>query len=867
VSGFGKITIITLLLTAIFAGFNCGGAVASATGGKYSSDAFKDADNADSDDDDLKKTPANSISGTVKSSGGVAMKNVAVYLYGQAGSSAISAVTTDATGAYAFTSLAAGTYKLGVEGGTNYIYGTSGAAMPNMFSVDPIASNIAVAGAVTKNITLPAFVTLSGKTTDNNGVAVPGVVLSVLPAHWTAGGINYSCSNDDDTITSDASGNYSMALLPYAGYAVALTPPTTNKAVLSTVINPLNASATATKNLKMSPAYGISGTVKSSGGAAMKNVRVTLYSQASFSSNTYATTDAAGAYAFTSLAAGTYKLGVEGGTSYGTTGAATPYMFSVDPVASYIAVAGAVTKDITLPAFVTLSGKVTDNNGVAVPGVALSASPAIWAMGGIYYSCSNDGSSTSAIKSDASGNYSMVLLPYAGYALTITPPATSKFLAETLSPYSVTSSTLNNISLDRSTKEYKLTTKISGTNGTITSSPAGIDCKSGTCSWSFDTGAKITLTSSSAGFTGWSGACSGASATCSLTMSTDQAVAANYIDTTDPVLSLSTLTDKAITNNATLNISGTATDNTMVAAITINGKPATFSATDGSFSYAVTLLPGENKITTSVSDAGGNTATDSRTVTLDQRAPLLTVTAPADNIKTAASGIIVSGSVDKTSTVQVADNDGTQLSAAMAGNTFSAAVNLKAGINTLIITATDLAGNKSTEKRTVVCDNLNPTLAVTDPSQDSASIQAAITIKGTVSDTITNTTVQITVDGSNYTPAVTNGAFSQQISFAAEKTYQVIVTATDELGNASTVRRNIVYSSQGGGDINGDGAIDAKDALRALQIVLGVVEPSTDDLMRGDVAPLINGKPVPDGIIDIGDVVLIMGRVVGLKTW
>ncbi|HXE97037.1 MAG TPA: carboxypeptidase regulatory-like domain-containing protein [Dongiaceae bacterium] len=851
----------------MFAGLNCSGASASTIGGKYSFDAIRDADdNADADDNDQKKTSTYSISGTVKSSGGVVMGNVGVYLYDQASSAAISAVTTDAAGAYAFTSLAAGTYKLGVEGGTFYIYGTTGVATPSIFSVDPIASNIAVAGAVVKDLTLPAFVTLSGKTTDNNGVAVPGVTLSVSTAHWTRDGINYSCSNDDDTITSDASGNYSMALLPYAGYAVTLTPSAANKTVSPTVINPLNASVTATKNLKMAPASSISGTVKSSGGAVMKNVRVYLYGQASSSSSTYVTTDAAGAYAFTSLAAGTYKLSVEGGI-YGTTGVATPCMFSVNPVASNISASGAVIKDLTLPAFVTLGGKITDNNGVAVPGVALSVSPAYWTRDGINYSCSNNGTSADAIKSDASGNYSMTLLPYDSYALTVTPPASSKFLAATLSPYPVTSSTLNNISLNKSTKEYKLSTKISGTNGGITSSPAGINCKSGTCSWLFDTGAKITLTSNSTGFSGWSGACSGKSAACSLTMVADQTAVANYIDTTDPVLALSTLADKAITNNATLNISGTATDDAAVATITINGKPVAFNATDGSFSHAFTLLPGDNKITTIVSDAAGNTASDSRTVTLDQAAPLLAVAAPADNIKTAASSITVSGTVDKTSTVQVTDNGSTQLSAAMTGNTFTVSVNLVPGINTIGITATDLAGNSSTAKRTVVCDNLNPTLAVTDPGQDSSTVQAAMIIKGTVSDTITNATVLITVDGSHYTPVVTNGAFSQQISFAAEKTYQVIVTATDEVGNASTVRRNIIYSSQSFGDVNGDGVVDAKDALRALQIVLGEVAPSTAELMRGDVAPLINGKPVPDGIIDIGDAVLIIERVVGLKTW
>jgi len=69
--------------------------------------------------------------------------------------------------------------------------------------------------------------------------------------------------------------------------------------------------------------------------------------------------------------------------------------------------------------------------------------------------------------------------------------------------------------------------------GTVTSSPAGINCP-GTCSANFNTGTQVTLTeapgvpSTFSTFAGWSGACSGNSSTCTLTMSANQSVTATF---------------------------------------------------------------------------------------------------------------------------------------------------------------------------------------------------------------------------------------------------------------------------------------------------------------------------------------------------
>jgi hypothetical protein len=65
------------------------------------------------------------------------------------------------------------------------------------------------------------------------------------------------------------------------------------------------------------------------------------------------------------------------------------------------------------------------------------------------------------------------------------------------------------------------------------------------------------------------------------------------------------------------------------------------------------------------------------------------------------------------------------------------------------------------------------------------------------------------------------------------------------------------------GDINSDGIVDLSDALLALQIAVGNVQPTSVELQRGDVAPFINGVSVPNGTIDIGDVIVILSKVAG----
>jgi lysophospholipase L1-like esterase len=63
------------------------------------------------------------------------------------------------------------------------------------------------------------------------------------------------------------------------------------------------------------------------------------------------------------------------------------------------------------------------------------------------------------------------------------------------------------------------------------------------------------------------------------------------------------------------------------------------------------------------------------------------------------------------------------------------------------------------------------------------------------------------------------------------------------------------------GDITEDNTIDIADYLHGLQYLLGNRTLSTDAINKGDVAPLLNGVPDPDGMLGTGDVMVLLRMI------
>ena len=349
-----------------------------------------------------------------------------------------------------------------------------------------------------------------------------------------------------------------------------------------------------------------------------------------------------------------------------------------------------------------------------------------------------------------------------------------------------------------------------------------------------------------------------------ITATPSSASATFTVDNTAPALTVDTLTNGAKTSKDTLSITGSATDANDVATLTVNGTAAPL--TDGAFNTAVTLNPGVNTIEVVATDTAGNQTTDSRSVTYDPVAPVVTFVAPtpADQSFTKLETITIAGSLSEPGSVQITVNTNTPITVTAIGetNSFSADVILELGLNTITVTASDTASpaNTGTVQRKITYDNEKPTLAITDPSQDITTTFGSYLVKGNVADQFEGTTLSFSVEGVAVTPAPTiaqDGSYEQAIALSEGKTYHVVVTATDQAGNISTVQRNIIYR-----------VIGLEDALRALKISMGVETYSAangDALL--DVGPLVDGKPNADGSVDISDAVILLRKTVDLVSW
>jgi hypothetical protein len=194
-----------------------------------------------------------------------------------------------------------------------------------------------------------------------------------------------------------------------------------------------------------------------------------------------------------------------------------------------------------------------------------------------------------------------------------------------------------------------------------------------------------------------------------------------------------------------------------------------------------------------------------------------------------------------------------------------------------------LAGNWMTASSFFVNNNgINdpPTITITKPAAAEPLFYGGIyTIQWTAADPDSNATITlgydtIRVTNCNSTQIATgitehdgSDSYSWNITNLAQGTYYIYALITDGTTNVCRYGASPLTKNNSSGDVNGDGIVDIADALRALRIADGMIQPTSADISHADVAPIVNGVPQPDGIIDIRDVVVILRKAVGLMTW
>ena len=199
-----------------------------------------------------------------------------------------------------------------------------------------------------------------------------------------------------------------------------------------------------------------------------------------------------------------------------------------------------------------------------------------------------------------------------------------------------------------------------------------------------------------------------------------------------------------VTNKASIALGGKAADNTAVTRVSWRSNRGGQGNANGTSDWSVAAIPlqaGANVISVTALDGAGNEITSTLTVTLDTRAPVVSIQAPAGNgvVQTTESSAAFGGvASDDTGIAEVTWSNSVGGSGVATGTTaWNARVPLTAGFNELTVTVKDLAGNTATASvRLKVTDKTAPKVRITGPSMEPATSVSTnvINVEGTASD-------------------------------------------------------------------------------------------------------------------------------------
>ncbi|MBI5656321.1 MAG: SMP-30/gluconolactonase/LRE family protein [Geobacter sp.] len=322
-------------------------------------------------------------------------------------------------------------------------------------------------------------------------------------------------------------------------------------------------------------------------------------------------------------------------------------------------------------------------------------------------------------------------------------------------------------------------------------------------------------------------------------------------DGTAPGLDITTPADGSAVTATTLPVIATAPVGTVAGTLYKpdgNTAPITFSqsGTTWTASPSPILDAGIGLYTVDVAATSGSlTSHAKRTILLvDATAqPTLIIDGPVSDRFVNSSTATITGTTSGSSiTVTV---NGTTQAADLSTGTFSIPLTFGAeGPYAVMVTVYDAAGNATTNTRTLVYAISGPDLSLT--SQSSTLISGTGTPGSTV---YINDSAGVQV---GMTVIPNSGIWS--ITLTGTESAPLNIYAIGPTGT----------SSRNGKITGGAGEPTIVDAYRALRIAARIEHATSDQLLRGDVAPLVTALPRPDGKIGVNDVRAILRRVLGL---
>ena len=219
-------------------------------------------------------------------------------------------------------------------------------------------------------------------------------------------------------------------------------------------------------------------------------------------------------------------------------------------------------------------------------------------------------------------------------------------------------------------------------------------------------------------------------------------------DSAAPTVSIASPTVNAnhTTDQATLNIAGTASDDIGVAQVTWATDRGASGVASGTTEWTIAnvpLAPGVTVITVTAKDDAGRSSADMLAVTrTDSTAPTVDITSPSAlaTFSTTSSTINLGGAAgDNVGVTQVTWSNSKGGSGTTAGTTSwsVAGVALKPGANVITVTARDAQGNVASDSLTVtLTDSVAPVVTIATPTMANthSTRAAAVALGGSASD-------------------------------------------------------------------------------------------------------------------------------------
>src|SRR5207237_889729 len=269
------------------------------------------------------------------------------------------------------------------------------------------------------------------------------------------------------------------------------------------------------------------------------------------------------------------------------------------------------------------------------------------------------------------------------------------------------------------------------------------------------------------------------------------------IDNIPPTISITAPVAAAMVSG-TLTVSATESDNVGVVGVQFQLDGTNLGAEVTAAPYSVSwdttsATNGSHSLIAIARDAAGNHTTSSAvTVAVDNVAPVVSLTNPANGAALSGTVSVSANASDNAGVVGVQFQlDGVNLGAEVLSSPYSVSWNTTTaptGSHTLTAIARDAAGNRTTSNAvTVAVDNTAPTASITAPA-NGAFLTGTISVSATASDNVGVAGVQFQLDGVNLGAELMSPPYSVawNTTTATNGSHTLTAIARDAAGNRAT---------------------------------------------------------------------------------